>query len=223
MGFPLRCGLFEIISASEALPADRIRQFHDISLALQRLLPLKRDPLFMSGLRRLLGEREFAVSRLTDDELLTVAVSRIKGGELFIRPLRRPEPTRTATTAPPATEKGPIANEEARNAKELLLLKETMAQHGTNKIITYNSALRDKPRLTAHYGGPESGWVKMKGPNWVIDFVGTEVHYFKNVISGRIVEWKFDRKPINPGHPVLYAPDYGDRGKSPLVNHKKQG
>lgn len=223
MCLPLRCGSFEIISASEALPADGIHKFSRLDVALQWLLPLKRDPIFMSGLRQMLGRSDSAVFRLGDDELLRVAGSKIAGGEMLVRSIRRPEPTGVPATAPPAVKEGPIANEAPRNAKELLLLKETLAHHRTNAIISNNPALADKPRLTAHYGGPESGWVKMKGPNWVIDFVGTEIHYFKNLISGRVVEWKFARDPIEPGHPLLHQPDYGDRCESPLLSHKKRG
>jgi hypothetical protein len=96
MSSSVRCGRFEIVLALALRPGDRIRRFCATSLALNWLLPLKRDPFVMSALRQLLGVREFGVSRLTDDELLRVAVARIEQGELLIRPIPERDSTLSA-------------------------------------------------------------------------------------------------------------------------------
>jgi RHS repeat-associated protein len=116
---------------------------------------------------------------------------------------------RSGASTPPGLEvpdpapvlKGPISNVEPTNLSEQLALEEAMANPGDP--IMRN--LADAPRLEANYGDGE--WVKMqwvhRSPSGTFsqpevgDPIGNPagnnivVHFFKNVYTGQVVEFKF--------------------------------
>ena len=94
------------------------------------------------------------------------------------------------------------AGEVASSLKSGLNLKKALASEqqmseilsGAGEIIAgpgARTALRDAPRLSVEYGGQAGDWVKVASKNFkAADGTSFEVHAYKNLTTGKIVEFK---------------------------------
>ena len=80
----------------------------------------------------------------------------------------------------------------AQAAKDFAALGEILS--GAGAVIAGPGgrvALRDAPRLATEYGGKAGDWVKVGSSNYkAADGVSFEVHAYKNITTGKIVELK---------------------------------
>ncbi|MFK7824033.1 MAG: Hint domain-containing protein, partial [Oligoflexales bacterium] len=81
--------------------------------------------------------------------------------------------------------KGPIPDQVPHNLKEQIVLRN--AREGGGEIIM--KKLADKPRLVDNYG--QGRWVKMEDMHIAPDGRQINVHWFKNLDTGKNVEFKF--------------------------------
>jgi len=209
---------WNLLWANHSSEHEVLLTFDDRNSARSWLRFFRNDETAMRALRTLLGEREGNIYRLSADQVIDSLATRLASREVFVIQHR---PSTYLGGMRRVVPRGPKPNEPPRNHKESLLLKETLADHNKREKSS-TIKVEDAPRLSALYDGPENAWVKICGPNWVIDLVRTEVHYFKNLVTGRIAEWKFIRQPLQPGadDKLLHQPDRGDNGISPLLDHK---
>ena len=103
-----------------------------------------------------------------------------------------------ATARAGAGAKPPVADEAPRNLQERTLLQAARDRElkNLNKPIGGGPApLADAQRMASVYGGRAQDWVRMSG-GYVTSANGqrVEVQYFKNISTGKVVEWKFERQ-----------------------------
>jgi hypothetical protein len=89
---------------------------------------------------------------------------------------------------------GSFPDEAPTNLQEQLLLQDAKAGNGIQIQGGPLMRLGDAPRLVANYGGQPVDWVKMSSTQTkVISGASVQVHWFRNIETGRNVEFKFKR------------------------------
>jgi hypothetical protein len=96
----------------------------------------------------------------------------------------------------------PPAGDEPRNQQERALLQAARDRElkGLNKSVGPRAPLAEAQRIASQHGGQPGDWMKMSGGTTTITATGqrVEVHYYKNVATGKVVGWTFTRQEAAP-------------------------
>jgi hypothetical protein len=96
----------------------------------------------------------------------------------------------------------PLGDVQPRNQQEQALLQAARDRElkGLNKPVGPRAPLAEAQRISGQHGGRPEDWMKMSGGTTTVTATGQriEVHYFKNVATGKVVEWTFTRQQAAP-------------------------